>query len=119
MGRKSREKKQRIRKGDVIKLSSGNLFLPPGYYLIEHSFGDLLSYRVGGIYGGFHKDLIGAYKRIDQEKVSIDWGQEEKKLQEHYDAMASEDCFEEVDRISMDDNPLFEDAVVKKLKSFH
>ena len=97
MGRKSREKANRLRKGDIICLDEEVFFSPRGIYLVKSVEGSMISLQVGEITCFHNKNYIGKYKKLSVDYDVIDWKAEEEKYKEHFEMIQNSSNWEDVD----------------------
>lgn len=82
MGRKSREKKNRLKVGDIIWREETG-FTPRGFFKVDCVFDNLIGFHVGSIHTSSSRECLGRYKKVDPAR-DIDWLAEEKKFEQYW-----------------------------------
>ncbi len=119
MGRKSNEKKNRLRKGDIIRIIEDTFFHPAGYYKVTGTNNQkFYNLEVGSIILGSSADMLGKYLKVNEAKKNIDWKSEEKKFESFFKRLVSNPPFikismNELGYISEDD--IWDDIEIREL----
>jgi hypothetical protein len=81
MGRKSREKRDRLHNGDIVRFKNASAYIGPGICRVVDASGSFVSFEVGEIYFSIYRPFIPTYVKCNEP---IDWKVEEQRFLEYF-----------------------------------
>ena len=81
MGRKSREKRDRLRDGDIVRFRNPSAYIGPGICRVVDSSGPFVDFEVGQIHFSIYRPFIPNYIKCNEP---LDWKVEEQSFLEYF-----------------------------------